>query len=57
MTASEQAKAAGLKNLKQVAEMTGVRANTLHNWHRRKPLLFTVVLIGCVKLMEREQNT
>ena len=48
MTAAEQAKQAGLKNLKQVTEMTGTRENTLRNWHRKRPALFRIVLAGCV---------
>jgi hypothetical protein len=47
MTPSQQAKAAGLKNLTQVSEITGVSLNTLTNWHRDKPDLFRIVLIGC----------
>jgi len=47
MTASQQAKAAGLKNLLQVTELTGTRAQTLINWHKNKPDLFAIVLAGC----------
>lgn len=47
MTASEQAKAAGLKSLKQVAELTGQSAQTLNNWAENKPQLFKIVLLGC----------
>jgi hypothetical protein len=46
MTASQQAKAAGLKSLKQVSELTGASAQTLINWHKHKPKLFAVVLLG-----------
>ena len=48
MTPSQQAKAAGLKNLLQVCELTGQSAQTLTNWHRDKPELFKIVLLGCV---------
>ena len=47
MTASEQAKAQGLKSLAQVAELTGVSFQTLNNWHKNKPELFEILLIGC----------
>lgn len=55
MTPSQQAKAAGIKSLKQVSEMQGfkpcgrpvVSVQTLINWHRDKPLLFANVLAGC----------
>lgn len=48
MTASKEAKAAGLKNLLLVTEMTGVHANTLINWHKKKPELFRTVIYGCL---------
>jgi len=48
MTPSQQAKAAGLKNLTQVSVTTGVSLNTLTNWHRDKPELFRIVLLGCL---------
>jgi hypothetical protein len=48
MTASQQAKSTGLKNLLQVTELTGVRAQTLINWHKNKPKLFNIVLLGCL---------
>lgn len=47
MTASEQAKAAGLKSLAEVSRLSGVSAQTLTNWHQHKPQLFEVVLLGC----------
>lgn len=47
MTPSQQAKAAGLKNLSQVAELTGQSLQTLTNWQRNKPDLFRIVLSGC----------
>ncbi len=58
MTASEQAKAAGLKSLAQVSKMMGANKNghplvsqqTLRNWQRDKPELFKVVIAGCVAL-------
>ena len=48
ITPSQQAKAAGLKNLLQVQKITGQSAQTLTNWHRDKPDLFKIVLLGCV---------
>ena len=53
MTPSQKAKAAGLKSLLQVSELTGVSIQTLSNWAKNKPGLFQVVLMGCVvKLIE-----
>jgi hypothetical protein len=48
MTPSQQAKLMGLKNLKQVSEITGASGPTLHNWAKNKPALFKTVLAGCV---------
>jgi hypothetical protein len=50
MTASEDAKAAGLKSLAEVSEMTGVSYQTLINWYKHKPALFAVVVAGCAAL-------
>ena len=47
MTASQQAKAAGLKNLAEVAKLTKQSPQTLNNWHKHKPELFAIVLSGC----------
>ena len=54
MTASQQAKSVGLKNLAQVAEMTGQSPQTLNNWNKHKPKLFSVVLAGCVAIISTE---
>lgn len=48
MTPSQQAKAAGLKNLLEVSKLTGVSTQTLDNWAKNKPKLFSVVIAGCV---------
>jgi len=53
MTPSQQAKAAGLKNLTQVSEMTGQSLQTLTNWHKNKHGLFRIVLLGCVKELSK----
>lgn len=52
---SEQCKAAGLKSLDQVTQATGVRVQTLINWHKNKPRLFAVVVAGVVA-MENNDN-
>ena len=54
MTASKQAKAVGLKSLTQVAEMTNQSLQTLTNWHKNKPELFGVVLLGCFSAYNKE---
>jgi hypothetical protein len=47
MTASEDAKTAGLKNLAEVSEMTKTSYQTLINWYKDKPELFAMVIKGC----------
>jgi transcriptional regulator with XRE-family HTH domain len=49
ITPAQQAKAAGLKSLLQVSELTGVSIQTLSNWAKNKPELFRVVISGVVK--------
>ncbi len=57
MTPSQQAKAAGLKNVQHVSDMLGTKPDgkpvvsrqTLNNWAKNKPKLFAVVLAGCAK--------
>jgi hypothetical protein len=51
---SRQAKSAGLKNLSEVSELTGVSTQTLNNWYNNKPMLFKVVIAGC-KAMKTEK--
>lgn len=57
MTASQQAKAAGLKSLLQVQQLTGQSAQTLINWHRDKPVLFQIVLLGCISRLKNDLPT
>ena len=54
MTASQQAKAAGLKSLAEVSRETGVSIETLNNWsnNEKKQDLLEVVLLG-VKAKKR----
>ena len=57
MTASQQAKAAGLKSLAVVVEKTGASYQTLNNWHKHKPDLFATVLAGCKALHDAQSKT
>ena len=57
MTPAQQAKSVGLKSLTAVSEITGVSLNTLTNWHKHKPRLFAILLLGCVlKIDENSSN-
>lgn len=60
MTASEAAKRAGLNSLAEVAKLTkppGTQLNswrgTLTNWHKSRPELFAIVLLGCAAKLDR----
>ncbi len=57
LSASQMAKACGLPSLKYVTDKTGTSKETLINWHRSKPALFRVVLVGCETLHAEEQAT
>ena len=50
MTPSKAAKAAGLKSLREVQDLTSQSAQTLTNWHKNKPELFRVVIAGCAAI-------
>ena len=52
MTASQQAKAAGLRSLTQMIELTGVPRQTLIDWHRNKPERFEKILKLCADSIE-----
>ncbi len=56
MTASQQAKQAGLKSLAEVTRMTGQSKETLSNWSRNKPELFHVVIQGCLAIKESDNG-
>ena len=49
MKTSEKAKAAGLKNLAELSEITGQSTQTLRNWAENKPKLFEIVLLGAIE--------
>lgn len=56
MTASKQAKEAGIKSLRVVAEWCGHKSDrTLTNWYKNKPELFRVVVAG-VAALEKEKE-
>ena len=50
LTPSQEAKAAGLKSLREVQDLTRQSAQTLTNWHKNKPELFRVVIAGCAAI-------
>ena len=55
MTAQEQASKAGV-TLAEITAITGTARSTLNDWHKNKPKLFEVVLIGCASKIELETN-
>lgn len=50
MKTSEKVKAAGLKNLKELCELTKQSPQTIINWDKHKPELFNIVLAGAAAL-------
>lgn len=48
MTPSEQCKQAGLKSLDEVSKLSGQSVQTLINWHKNKPKLFMLLILGCI---------
>ncbi len=41
-------KNAGLKSLCELSDITGQSVQTLNNWHKYKPKLFDLLLVGAV---------
>ena len=50
MTPSEQCKQAGLKSLAELQRVSGESKQTLINWHKNKPKLFSLVLLGACSI-------
>jgi len=48
MKPSEKCKQSGLSSLKELAEISGESVQTLNNWHKNKPRLFELVILGSV---------
>ena len=48
MTTSEKCKAAGLKSLAELSEITTKPVRTLQQWSDKNPVFFEIVLIGAV---------
>jgi len=48
MKPSEKAKAAGLKSLAELAEISGESVQTLNNWFKKEPRRFELVLKGAI---------
>ena len=49
MKPSEKCKAAGLKSLAELSQISGESVQTLINWSRNKPKVFKLVLLGAVE--------
>jgi len=52
VTTAKTVKEAGLKSLAEVSEMTGQSRQLLDAWHKERPALFKIVLLGCLSLRE-----
>lgn len=53
-SASEYAKAMGLKSLDQLAYITQMDTRTLRNWHTTRPELFKTICMGGVQQLLNE---
>ena len=53
MSVSTQVREAGLQSLAQMERITGEDATKLRRWAKDKPVLFKIVLFGCVKFLEK----
>lgn len=53
MTPSQQCKRAGLDSLAELSRLTGVQQRTLINWHKDKPQLFAVLVVGAVAYRDK----
>jgi hypothetical protein len=56
MSASQQAKEAGFTDLAHLSRATTVSRNTLSGWHKNKPVLFALVLLGAAKSFNLESK-
>ena len=56
MTPSQQAKAAGLKSLAELSQISTIPVRTLNHWHEHKTVAFAVMLAGAVAIKEKARN-
>jgi hypothetical protein len=49
MKPSERCKAAGLKSLAELSEITGESVQTLNNWYKYKPIIFDALLMWALR--------
>lgn len=56
ITPSMRCKAAGLKSLADLARISQVSEQTLINWHKNKPRLFSIVVAGAVAVRSDEES-
>ena len=48
MTLAEYIRVCGLVSIKNVSEITDTSRQTLNNWYKFKPVLFNVLIAGCL---------
>jgi len=49
-TPANEVKYSGLSSLKEVADACNVSVQTLSNWHKSRPELFDVIVIGVASI-------
>lgn len=57
MKPHEQCKAAGLKNLAELVQITGISRHTLMHWAKHKTGLFKTLIAGAKVLRDAKKNT
>ena len=55
MSASREAKKAGLRSLRQMSMITGKPERTLYDWFNDDPKMFHVALLGCVERLKQDE--
>jgi len=56
LTASRKVKDGGLKNLNEMASITGESRQSLNNWFKLRPQRFELLLIGCIAMKMEALN-
>jgi hypothetical protein len=57
MKPSEKCKAAGLKSLAELSEITGRSVRTLEQWSKQSPIFFNIVVVGAVSVKKQPLNS
>jgi phosphotransferase system IIB component len=56
LSASREAKAAGLRGVREMAKLIGRPERTIYNWYDNYPKQFDITLLGCVAKLHQHMN-